>query len=306
MHLAAARPDASARDRDGYAPIDTAEYWAARAPARSLDCLAALAVIPCYEGIRTDFAHAADPAAFVDVHRRLANDARRSSRTVPWADEPWASLGVPHALAAPPYANRARPPADSAHAARVQPSTSAPTSPVAAQPPLVTAARTDLPQPASPAKNAPDAIQPSTVANADASAEQPRRSSCTEPIARVATPTFTTQKPPVDAAYPAATLDQAATIDDDAPDAPRLASVAHAERPAYKSRRRLDPGTHPRPVDSSDYEGNPWPKRYRTPLRCCHDRSSISAMFHGTVFRHAVSRAPHALVLFSAAATRSQ
>ena len=43
--LLAAMSDVNARDRDGYTPVDTAEYWAARAPTRSLDCLAALAVI---------------------------------------------------------------------------------------------------------------------------------------------------------------------------------------------------------------------------------------------------------------------
>ena len=40
-----ARSDVRARDKDGYSPVDAAEYWAARAPQRSLDCLAALAVL---------------------------------------------------------------------------------------------------------------------------------------------------------------------------------------------------------------------------------------------------------------------
>ena len=38
--LLAARAVVNARDRDGYTPVDTAEYWDARSPRRALDCLA--------------------------------------------------------------------------------------------------------------------------------------------------------------------------------------------------------------------------------------------------------------------------
>ena len=42
--LLAARVVVNARDSDGYTTVETAEYWAARAPQRALDCLASLAI----------------------------------------------------------------------------------------------------------------------------------------------------------------------------------------------------------------------------------------------------------------------
>ena len=76
--------DVTARGRDGYTPVDTAEYWAARAPSRSLECLATLAVILCIDGRRTAPAPASDPVAYSDTHRRLGDEADR----VRWTDEP--------------------------------------------------------------------------------------------------------------------------------------------------------------------------------------------------------------------------
>ena len=81
--LVAARANANARDRDGYTPVDTAKYYATRASQRSPTCLAALAVLLRCGGRPSDIADVADPAAPADVHRRLADEARRSSRTVP-------------------------------------------------------------------------------------------------------------------------------------------------------------------------------------------------------------------------------
>ena len=156
----AARSDADARDKDGLTPADTAEYDAARAPQRSLDFLAARAALLCYDGRRSDFTDAADPAALVDVHRRLADEARRSSRSVPWADEPRASLGAPRAQGTPPHANRPRPLADRApapHLAPTRPTALAVTPSTTAQAPLVVAACTVDTLPPSTANDALDA-----------------------------------------------------------------------------------------------------------------------------------------------------
>ena len=133
--LLAARSDVNARDRDGYTP----------APRRA------------------DFAHAADPAASVDVHRCLADEARRSSRCVPWTDEPWASLGASRTQGAPPHANRPRPLADRApapHLAPTRPTALAVTPSTTAQAPLVVAACTINTTPHSTANDAPDAPIP--------------------------------------------------------------------------------------------------------------------------------------------------
>ena len=93
--LRAARADVNTRDRDGYTPVDTAEYWAARAPLRAHACLATLAVLYCHEGTRSLFPFILDPAALVDVHRRLAAESRRSSLLIQWIGSPWAALGTP-------------------------------------------------------------------------------------------------------------------------------------------------------------------------------------------------------------------
>ena len=136
--LFAARSDANVRDRDGYTPVDTAEYWAARAPARALERLAALAVILCYGGRRTDFTLASDPATFVDIHRRLADDARRSSRSVPLGRQ---AMGFPRSPPPSPHLAARSPRSTTGRQRASNPRSCYRGTSLAAQTPLVGAAR---------------------------------------------------------------------------------------------------------------------------------------------------------------------
>ena len=115
------------------------------------------------------------------MHRRLADDARRSSRSVPWADEPWASLGAPRPHRTPPLGPRAPPPAD-----RTLGTIDAPTAAttvaaahlIAAQTPLVVAARAAGAIPCTTADDAHAEPTPgldTVVANAAPGADHPRR-----------------------------------------------------------------------------------------------------------------------------------
>ena len=90
---AAARGEVNVPDRDGFTPVDSAKYWATRSPRRALECFATLAVLLCHEDKRSMSDDVADPDSHAAVHRRLAEHARRSALTVPWTDEPWATLG---------------------------------------------------------------------------------------------------------------------------------------------------------------------------------------------------------------------
>ena len=101
--LLAARDTVGARDRDGYTVVDSAEYWAARAPRRHLDCLAPLAILYCHVGKRSRPNDVASPADFFHFHRRLADDARRACLIVPWSDEPWVAIGAPYTIASPTH-----------------------------------------------------------------------------------------------------------------------------------------------------------------------------------------------------------
>ena len=135
--LIAACAAVNARDRDGYTLVDAAEYWEAPAPLRALDRLATRAVLHCHDGNRFVFSSVADPAAFVDVHRRLAAAVRRSSRTCALVRR---TMGLArctrHALSAV-----RRTPADCAAVALSQQPSCAPVAPNRISTPLVAAAR---------------------------------------------------------------------------------------------------------------------------------------------------------------------
>ena len=72
VYLLDARADANARDRQGFTPVDCAEYWATRAARRAPECLATLAVLLCHSGKRSRSEDVADPENVAVVHQRLA------------------------------------------------------------------------------------------------------------------------------------------------------------------------------------------------------------------------------------------
>ena len=52
VYILDARADAKARDRQGFTPVDCAEYWPTRAARRAPQCLAAQPVVLCHAGKR--------------------------------------------------------------------------------------------------------------------------------------------------------------------------------------------------------------------------------------------------------------
>jgi hypothetical protein len=102
LALLQARVSANAHDSACETPIDHAEYWATRAPARAAQCLACATLIRAFNGFRARPTSLADPATTAATRRRLEEAAASRGATIPWLDEPFASFFAPSSTRQPP------------------------------------------------------------------------------------------------------------------------------------------------------------------------------------------------------------